>query len=99
MPIHYIIHPICGAAVQWSLSEVNEFGPRVEPGRGVIHPNLCFESWVPGDLKILIGEGYKMTLYWTESSTRLNWAVGELKDQLEENCGQPGRCSQETIAI
>ena len=81
------------------LSEVNGIGRGVEPGRGVIHPTFYFASWVPGGLENLIGEGYQMTLWETESSTRPNCAVGELKDQLEENCGQPGRCDHETTVI
>ena len=39
------------------LSEVNEIGRGVEPGRGVIHPTFYFASWVPGGLENLIGEG------------------------------------------
>ena len=57
----------CGAAVQWTLSEVNEFGRGAEPGRGVIHPTFYFASRIPGGLEILIGEGYQMTLWETES--------------------------------
>ena len=43
---------------------------------GVIHPISYFASWGPGGLENLIGEGYQMTLWETERSTRPNCAVG-----------------------